>query len=70
MLTVCSSCSEIVPSSARIAPAKYLKWSMINGRSAARVSLTALPFSMVSTMARYSRLASILSAIFKRILLR
>mmetsp|Transcript_3362 Transcript_3362/g.7615 ORF Transcript_3362/g.7615 Transcript_3362/m.7615 type:complete len:292 (-) Transcript_3362:104-979(-) len=66
MLTVSSSCSAMLPSSARMAAAKYLKWSTTKGRSAAIVSLTALPLSMVSTIARCCRLASILSAIFSR----
>ena len=63
------SSSEIEPSSARITPAKYRKWSIARGKSAAIVSRIALPLSNVSTAARCCRLASILSAILFRIML-
>ena len=49
--TVSLSNSEIEPSSALITLAKYLKWSTAKGKSAAKVSLMALPLSTVSTAA-------------------
>ncbi|MNN54906.1 hypothetical protein D3C81_1697510 [compost metagenome] len=68
--TVLLSSSLMDPSSARITPAKYRKWSMANGISALSVSRTAFPLSIVSTAAIYSKLASIRSAILLRIILR
>ena len=54
------------PSSERVAPAKYRKWSTAKGMSAASVSRTGLPFSHVSATASISRLASMASAIALR----
>ncbi len=70
MLIVLASCSEMELSSARIAPAKYLKWSTHKGKSAARVSRSAFPLSTVSALASISRFSSMMSAIFNNILLR
>mmetsp|Transcript_15706 Transcript_15706/g.37190 ORF Transcript_15706/g.37190 Transcript_15706/m.37190 type:complete len:203 (-) Transcript_15706:305-913(-) len=61
--TVLMSISEAAPSSARITPAKYRKWSMTRGRSAAIDSRTALPLSTVSILASRSAFASMMSAI-------
>ena len=56
-----------VPSSAKIAPAKYLKCSDASGISTFLVSLIGLPLSRVSTMARCSAFSSIISAILFKI---
>lgn len=58
-----SSKSEIVPDSALITDAKYLKWSINRGKSAFKVSLTAFPLSSVSATAKVSKFASTISAI-------
>ena len=50
------SISVLVPSSDRVAPAKYRKWSTASGMSAASVSRTGLPFSQLSATASISRL--------------
>ena len=60
---VFSSIIVEVPSSARITPAKYLKWSAANGISAPVVSRIGLPLSIVSTVAKNSAFSSIISAI-------
>ena len=53
----------LVPSSIRVALAKYRKWSAARGMSAASVSRTGLPLSHVSLTASISRFASMASAI-------
>ncbi len=68
--TMLSSTCEIEPSWARSAPAKYRKWSIASGMSAASVSRTALPLSQVSATASSSRLSSIRSAILFRMFAR
>jgi len=68
--TVFASSSVAPPSSARITPAKYRKWSIAKGKSAAIVSRIGLPLSQVSARASSSRFSSILSAIFHNRLLR
>ena len=67
MDNVFSSIALAVPSSARIAPAKYLKCSDASGISTFLVSLIGLPLSRVSTMARWSAFSSIISAILFKI---
>ena len=64
---VSASISEMDPSWARTAPAKYRKWSMARGMSAASVSRTGLPFSHDSATAISSRCCSMRSAILLRI---
>src|SRR6187401_3793202 len=51
-------------------PAKYRKWSTVNGRSAAIVSRRGLPLSQVSAAASMGRFASMRSAILLRIFAR
>ena len=58
-----SSISAKKPSWARMAAAKYLKWSAASGRSALSGSRIGFPLSQVSATARSSRFASITSAI-------
>mmetsp|Transcript_15520 Transcript_15520/g.25861 ORF Transcript_15520/g.25861 Transcript_15520/m.25861 type:complete len:257 (-) Transcript_15520:145-915(-) len=70
MERVSASISEALPSSARITPAKYRKWSITRGRSAATVSRIALPLSMDSRTARVSACCSIMSAILSSMLER
>ena len=55
------------PSSDLMTPAKYLKWSTASGMSTPLVSLMGLPLSSVSTSARRSALASMRSAMSRRI---
>ena len=65
---VFSSILLATPSSARITPAKYLKWSAAKGISAPVVSLIGFPLSIVSIVAKYSALLSIMSAILFNII--
>ena len=58
------------PSCARIAPAKYRKWSTANGRSAFRVSRIGFPLSHASARASDSRFSSMRSATLLRITAR
>ena len=51
------------PSSALITPAKYLQWSITNGKSAAIHSLIGLPLSKHSAVAKRFRFFSKTSAI-------
>ena len=62
-----SSISDSEPSCARIAPAKYRKWSTANGMSAFSVSRIGLPLSQDSASAIDSRFSSMRSAILFRI---
>lgn len=60
----------MLPSCARTTPAKYRKWSIARGMSAASVSRTGLPFSQVSATAIFSRCSSSRFAILLRMLAR
>jgi len=64
--TVFSSSSPMEPSCERSTPAKYRKWSIASGMSAASVSRTGLPLSQVSATASASRCCSIRSAMRSR----
>ncbi len=68
--TMFSSSSPMLPSCARIAPAKYRKWSTAKGTSAPIVSRTPLPLHQVSATANASVLASSRSAILLRMIER
>ena len=65
-----SSSTFALPSSPWITPAKYLKCSAAYGTSTFSVSRIGLPLSIVSTAAKKSLFASIISAILSKILLR
>ena len=65
-----SSICDSEPSWARIAPAKYRKWSAASGMSAASVSRIGLPLSQTSASASESRFASMRSAILFKIAAR